>query len=64
MTQNPVSVVIPGYSAGLNDDVIPATNNAGGASISDMRTDGLPPVVWMFIFLVVGYVGLRMLLED
>lgn len=63
MNQSPVSLVIPGYSAGLPQGMIPETNNAGGAAISDMRADGLPPVIWMFLFLVVGYVGLRLLLE-
>lgn len=60
--ESPVTIFIPGYSSGVAGD-IPAINNAGGSAIFDMQTDGLPPVIWMFLFLIIGYVGLRMLLE-
>ncbi len=60
--ETPVTIFIPGYSAGVAGD-IPATNNAGGSAVFGMQTDDMPPVIWMFVFLVVGYVGLRMLLE-
>ena len=59
--QGVVSLVIPGYSDAPNS--IPETNNAGGAAIQDMQATGLPPVVWMLVFLVTSYVGLRLLLE-
>jgi hypothetical protein len=43
---------------------MPTTNDLGGkttAGIDNAISDGLPPVVWMVIFIIVGLVGLRML---
>lgn len=59
-----VTVSIPGYAPGLAGQVRD-TNDAG--AVQAAPTAGafrIPPVLWMFVFLVVGYVGLRMILED
>lgn len=58
-----VTVQIPGYAPGLAGSVPAVTDNG---SLGAPETVGLriPPVVWMFVFLVVGYVGLRMILDD
>lgn len=59
-----VTVSIPGYAPGLAGKV-PDTNDAGAVQAAPATGSfRIPPVVWMFIFLVVGYVGLRMILED
>jgi hypothetical protein len=55
---------VTGYAEGLQTG-IPITNDLGGkttAGISNAKA-GLSPAIWMVIFLVVGYVGLRLLLE-
>jgi hypothetical protein len=61
---NVVMAVIPGYDPSPNTR-IPFTDNTGGSSVTDTKVDyKIPPVVWMFVFLVVGYVGLRLMMED
>jgi hypothetical protein len=55
---------VPGYAEGLQTGM-PITNDLGGkttAGISNAKQI-IPPTIWMIIFLVVGYVGLRFLLE-
>jgi hypothetical protein len=61
MADNPVLIALPGYAEGLRG-AIPTVAESGG--VEDQTSYKIPPVVWMFIFLVAGYVGLRMVLED
>lgn len=43
-------------------DTIPVTQtDVVGKAQADYK---IPPIVWMFAFLLVGYFGLRMILED
>jgi hypothetical protein len=58
---------VPGYAEGLQVGV-PTTNDLGGKATAgtpntSAATTAFPPAVWMVIFLVVGYVGLRWLIE-
>lgn len=57
-----VTVQIPGYAPGLAGS-IPAVKENGSMGTPETAALRIPPVVWMFVFLIVGYVGLRMLLE-
>ncbi len=57
-----VALDIPGYAQGLNPG-IPATNDVGASAGLQSANYKIPPVVWMIAFLVIGYVGLRMMLE-
>lgn len=57
-----VTLDVPGYSQGLGIGV-PVTNDMGGATGLQAANYKIPPALWMVIFLVIGYVGLRMLLE-
>lgn len=59
-----VSVAIPGYAPGLAGKIPANTNDMGATSTAATQVLRIPPVVWMFVFLVVGYLGLKMLLED
>ena len=58
-----VAIEIPGYGVGLGNAGVPATNVAGGA-VQQQAKYSFPPVGWMFVFLIVGYVGLRLVMED
>lgn len=57
-----VALSIPGYGQGLGIG-IPATNDLGGTAATQAVNYRIPPAVWMVVFLVLGYVGLRMILE-
>lgn len=57
----PVTLDVPGYAAGLHVGV-PTTNDVGGYT-GVSQSFKIPPVVWMVVFLTVGYIGLRMLLD-
>lgn len=63
MTGSPVMFSLAGYPPQEAGGGIPTTNDAGGSGpVAQSYT--IPPAVWMFVFLVVGYVGLRLLMED
>lgn len=53
---------VPGYAAGLPQVGVPNTNDYGGVSGLSQNYK-IPPVFWMIVFLVIGYVGLRLLLD-
>lgn len=61
----PFAFQIVGYPpSGINSGV-PSVNDTGAAAtLTTLESYTIPPVVWMFIFLAVGYVGLRLLLEE
>lgn len=59
----PVLFSLVGYPPQEVPGGIPATNDAGGSMPVEANYT-IPPALWMFVFLVVGYVGLRMLMED
>lgn len=52
------SFTIPGYNV---PDAIPEALTAEAQPITEYK---IPPAVWMVLFLVAGYVGLRLVLED
>lgn len=55
---------VPGYGAGLPQVGVPKTNDFGGVGAAGMSASyKFPPVLWMLIFLVGGYVGLRLLMD-
>jgi hypothetical protein len=55
---------ISGFSLpGYNDDS-PDALPLAEASDSKAPVYKIPPVLWMVIFLVVGYIGLRWVMED
>lgn len=58
----PVSIdmfTLPGYQTA---DAAPAQlSNDNQTAVTEYK---IPPVVWMFFFLIAGYFGIRMLLED
>jgi hypothetical protein len=50
---------------GYADDIpgaIPVVNSSGGQQPSPVYK--IPPGIWPFVFLIVGYLGLRMILKD
>lgn len=58
----PVTVdafMLPGYDI---PDALPA--EVANDNQTKATAYKIPPVIWMIFFLVVGYVGLRMVLED
>lgn len=62
--ESPVMFSLPG---GINDSVAP--DNQGfdspeGESGPTSATYTIPPVVWIFVLLVGGYVGVRWIMED
>ena len=63
--QTPFSFALVGYPPDNISAPVPSVNDAGAAgALTTLESYTIPPVVWMFIFLAVGYVGLRMLLEE
>jgi hypothetical protein len=61
---NPVMFAIPG---GLNNDAGPGNDgfdSPGGDTKPIMSKNTIPPVVWMFVLLIGGYIGLRWVMED
>jgi hypothetical protein len=53
------SFQLPGYDV---PDAVPAQlTNEGQTAVVSYK---IPLVIWMFFFLIVGYVGLRMILDD
>ena len=57
---SPVMFGLPG----LNENT--DTNNSGfdSAPAPSMQAYTIPPVVWMILFLVAGYFGVRYFMED
>lgn len=66
MNTTPFSFQIVGYPPTHGIDAgVPSVNDAGVAGeLATAQNFKIPPVIWMFVFLVVGYLGLRMLLEE
>lgn len=61
MQQNfasPVMISLDGYSTG--EYPISAQEDTKGESVIYK----IPPVFWMFLFLLVGYAGMRYVMED
>lgn len=54
-------VNLPGYGDSV-PNAIPIVDSAGGQQPAPVYK--IPPVVWPFVFLIVGYLGIRMLIED
>lgn len=53
------SFMVAGYKV---PDAMPAqVSNQDRSAVEEYK---IPLVVWMFLFLIVGYLGMRMLLED
>lgn len=63
MTNSPVVISLPGYAQNL-PGALPTISSNESSGIDSGTTYTIPPVIWMFIFLIAGYVGLRMMLED
>ena len=62
--ESPVMFQLPG---GINDSVAPDNqgfDSPAGESVPAAATYTIPPVVWMLIFLIGGYIGLRWVMED
>lgn len=57
MTQPFTAFVAPGYNP-------PNAESVQGAYDSHPASYNIPPVAWMIAFLLIGYIGLRFLLED
>jgi len=56
------SFTLPGYDT---PDAHPASVAAENtAPASDVGGYSIPPVLWMVLFLAVGYFGLRMILDE
>jgi hypothetical protein len=56
------SFMLPGYDT---PDAHPASLAAENtAQTSEVGGFSIPPVFWMIVFLLVGYFGLRMILEE
>ena len=53
------SFTIPGYDV---PDAMPSEIASDNSTKSTEQS--IPLVVWMFVFLLIGYLGLRMVLED
>lgn len=53
---------IPGYSAPSDSDS--ALNDGNADKAQKEQSYKIPPLVWMVLFLVIGYAGIRMLLEE
>jgi len=56
----PTSFEIPGYNV---PDAAPANAN-GNDRQRPAAPYSIPPAVWMVVFLVVGYMGVRFLMEE
>lgn len=52
---------LTGYGDGIQG-AIPTVSSAGGQQATPIYK--IPPVIWPFVFLIVGYLGLRMILKD
>lgn len=50
---------LPGYET---PDAIPASAETNDREV--VETYKIPPAVWMIFFLVSGYLGLRLIMED
>ena len=59
MTQSPTMISLPGYTTGGQSqfDTSDDPKNQSG-------TYKINPIVWMLLFLIVGYVGIRWVMED
>jgi hypothetical protein len=60
---NIVSIGLPSTSTPGQEPAVSSTSANTGKSVDEVAYK-FPPVVWMFIFLIAGYVGVRMVLED
>lgn len=62
---NPVMFGLPG---GISQSATADNNNGfdspGGESKPEMSAYKIPPVLWMLILLIGGYIGLRYVMED
>lgn len=61
------SVVMFNLPGGINDSVAPDNqgfDSPSGESVPAAQTYTIPPVVWVFFFLIVGYIGVRWVMED
>jgi hypothetical protein len=60
---DPVNFSLPGLSEKVDPE-----NNTGFNSIPDSSVDmqpyTIPPVVWVIVFLVIGFFGIRWLMEE
>ncbi len=60
---NPVNFSLPGVNVQETEG-----NNSGMNSIPestpDLKPYVIPPVFWVFVFLIVGYIGVRFFMED
>ncbi len=52
---------LPGYAEGI-PGAIPTVGSTGGQQPTPVYK--IPPGIWPFVFLIVGYLGLRMILKD
>lgn len=50
-----------GYDTQGQDSIPVSQSDVVGRAQSTYK---IPPIVWMFVFLLIGYFGLRMILED
>lgn len=62
MTNRFVAIGLPSVDVGVGDSIPDSAANTGKPPEETVYK--FPPVVWMFIFLIAGYVGVRFMLED
>lgn len=61
----PVMFGLPGgISASATDENNNGFDSPSGGSKPEMSAYKIPPVLWMLILLIGGYVGLRYVMED
>lgn len=65
MPDNPVMFGLPGgISSSATDDNNNGFDSPAGGSKPEMSAYKIPPVLWMLILLIGGYIGLRYVMED
>lgn len=60
---NPVNFSLPGVNLEVTEG-----NNSGMNSIpestSDLKPYTIPPAIWILVCIVIGYIGIRFMMED
>lgn len=63
LNSSPVGISLPGLNQ-KTDDNNSGFNSPIGESSPDMQAYTIPPVLWVIVFLIVGYIGIRYFMED
>lgn len=66
MPDSPVMFGLPGgiSSSATDDNNSGFDSPSGGSKPAEMSAYKIPPVLWMLILLIGGYIGLRYVMED